>query len=225
MIVALFSTPGDSALTFFALLWPVLVDIAWTTTFAFIENEKKTGGWISVVDGSITAIIMAWAAEDENMALYVVFSLFGGFQGAGALAVVIQRWKGAAGTVAYLITDDNGCTPINGFGYLQQGARSRDFRILQTVEFFYSGIIITIVYILTADGNVGQRHKWLKAVAGIGLMLIWIPVVVYEGIIATMGRPVVISGNCMLVELDPRWGFLDSEIVVWWKVLVGFAGL
>lgn len=38
------------------------------------------------------------------------------------------------------------------------------------------------------------------------------PVLVYEIVVATKGRPVVISGNCMLVELDPKWGFYDSEI-------------
>ena len=53
----------------------------------------------------------------------------------------------------------------------------------------------------------------------------YIPVIVYEAVIANKGAPVVISGNCMLIELDPRFGFLDSEIEAWWKVLVGFGGL
>lgn len=48
---------------------------------------------------------------------------------------------------------------------------------------------------------------------------------IYEAVIATKGRPVVVSGNCMLVELDPRLGFLDSEIDNWWKALVGMTGL
>ena len=225
MFIAFATSPTDASLSFFVLIGPVLIDIAWTTTFAFIEIDKHTGGWISVVDGSISALLMAWAAEDENHLLFWLFALFGSFQGTASFAVVIQRWKQQVGSIAYLITDNNGCTPLNGFQYLQQGARSRAFKIIQTVEWVYSGYVIIAVLIGAAAGDVGSRHTKLKAIAGIGLMIIWIPVVVYEGIIATKGRPVVISGNCMLVELDPRWGFFDSEIVVWWKFLVGFAGL
>ena len=56
------------------------------------------------------------------------------------------------------------------------------------------------------------------------LFLLYVPVLVYEIVIASLGRPVVISGNCMLVELDPKFGFLDFEIETWWKVLTGITG-
>lgn len=52
----------------------------------------------------------------------------------------------------------------------------------------------------------------------------FIPQLVYEVVIATKGMPVVISGNCMLVELDPRFGFFDTVVPLYWKVLMGFVG-
>lgn len=54
--------------------------------------------------------------------------------------------------------------------------------------------------------------------------LLFFPILVYEFVIAGKGRPVVISGNCMLVELDPKLGFLDAEIESWWKALSGITG-
>ena len=53
----------------------------------------------------------------------------------------------------------------------------------------------------------------------------YLPALIYEVIIANKGRPVVISGNCMLVELDPKWGFLETEIPSYWKAFVGITGL
>ena len=154
-----------------------------------------------------------------------MFTVLGMFQGTGGFALIIQRWIREVGSIAYLITDSNGCTPQNRFGYLEQGARARAFRILQKVEAAYSGVVIAAISVYAVRGDVGSKHYYLKALVGLGLVVIWIPVIVYEVIVATKGRPVVISGNCMLVELDPKWGFLDSEIEVWWKVLVSFSGL
>jgi hypothetical protein len=233
-VITASASSADSTLTIFPLLWPVIADIAWITIFAFIEKEKEMGGWISVMDGSLTFILSAWALEGEAYSISVVLFVIFAFQGAGSLAIVIQRWKGDIGSVAYLITDNNGCIPNNGFGYLQQGARSRAFRIIETAEWVYAGpvicgVMIYAIILAAVEGNEreskARRYRILNAVAGLGLLIIWIPIIVYESIIAVKGRPVVISGNCMLVELDPKWGFLNSEIVTWWKVIEGLTGL
>jgi hypothetical protein len=47
----------------------------------------------------------------------------------------------------------------------------------------------------------------------------------YEAAIATKGVPVIMAGNCMLVELNLRLGFLNSDIDGWWKTSVGIKGL
>lgn len=47
----------------------------------------------------------------------------------------------------------------------------------------------------------------------------------YEVAVALRGIPVVLSGNCMLVELSPKLGFWDAPIDPWWKVLVQLVGL
>lgn len=219
------SGESDPSSIYAAILWPGLVDIAWTISFALMQHDKATGGWISVEDGTTTTILGVWAMAAGNAPLSVILNLFGIFQGGGSMAVVIQRWKREIGSIAYLIIDSNGCTPYDGFEYLQQGARARDFRIIQTTEYFYCGFVITIVWIFIGIQEGVGSHKRLKGIAAAGMMFIYIPALVYEAIIATKGRPVVISGNCMLMELDPKWGFFDTEIKIWWKILMGFTGL
>ena len=153
------------------------------------------------------------------------------FQYIGSGVVITQHWTGKLSTTAYTITDNHGCVPYHGLDYLTKGARSRAFKIIQTIELLYIGLLYfggcngdsdvgndtTLDY--EFEGEIGKMAKVVL------LPLILIPVMVYEIIIATKGSPVVISGNCMLVELDPKLGFLDSEISTFWKVLVGMTGL
>lgn len=68
----------------------------------------------------------------------------------------------------------------------------------------------------------GEVKKWVVTFC---TFLLSFPLLVYEVDVATRGRLVFMSGDCMLVELDPRLGFLVSEIDDWWKSLVGIAGL
>lgn len=219
------SGEGDAGFGFFNLIVPFVVNIFWTVSFGFLQNEKQTGGWISVTDGALSTILLFWAFEDEAVLIAVIVLLFSLFQAGGEWAVIIQRWKQEIGSIAYVIDNNNGCIPYNGFGYLQEGVRSQAFKIIQTVEFFYSGIGITFVFGAAASGNLGARQIGIQGVTGIFLLLIFVPVLIYQIIIAVKGTPVVISGNCMLVELNPKWGFLDSEIENWWKALVSIAGM
>jgi hypothetical protein len=47
---------------------------------------------------------------------------------------------------------------------------------------------------------------------------------IFAAVVATKGTPMVVSGNCLLVELSPRKGFLDSEIRTRWKAFSSFMG-
>jgi hypothetical protein len=217
---------------------PIVVGTAWTISFGFIEHDKATGEWISVLTWTVTGLVAFWAIENNFSMITAFFVFIAIFQFCGSVDVVVQRWNAEVGTVAYFITDNGGCEPYNGFAYLEQGARSKAFRIIQTAEIANSFIGFFVFVCLTPfgvrrpmrkpDGS-RQRHvnsheisKWFL---GGYFLLIYIPVLVYEIIIATKGRPVVITGNCMLVELDPKYGFLDSEIENWWKALVSISGL
>src|SRR6202034_449597 len=127
-----------------------------------------------VMDGSLTFILSAWTFEGEAYSTFAILFVIFAFQGAGSLAIIIQRWKGDIGSVAYLITDNNGCMPNNGFGYLQQGARSRAFRIIETAEWVYAGpvicVVMTYAIILAAAeerGSKARRYRILNAVAGL----------------------------------------------------------
>jgi len=90
----------------------------------------------------------------------------------------------------------------------------------------FSAMLMFIVglYLWTSHHDI-DRYSRMRTCFAIGTIVLSVPLLCYEVAIATQGRPVVISGNCMLVELDPRLGFLDSEIDNWWKVLVGLNGL
>jgi hypothetical protein len=99
------------------------------------------------------------------------------------------------------------------------------------VEVIYAALVLSGVsfsgtrsFYTSGVRNEPGTHKKIRAVAATMLLLIHIPVLIYQSIIAVKGRPVAISGNCMLVELDPRWGFYDSEIEIWWKVFVSITG-
>ena len=198
--------------------------ISWTIAFARIEVDKATGGWLPMLNGfNLIFSLMALADSVPKDGAYVLLPLmpFVLLQVCGGLAVVMQRWGETIGSIAYSITDLNGCTPFNGTTYLQQGARSRAFRIIQICEMVFVDLSFTSAFRFVASDDLSE----LKSVWSALLLILYLPEIIYESIIAGKGTPVVISGNCMLVELNPKWGFLDSEISNWWKALELIAGL
>jgi hypothetical protein len=86
-------------------------------------------------------------------------------------------------------------------------------------------VITGIVYAAFGSQDVGSRQRGLQAAAGAGMLLLWLPILLYQVHIAVLGTPVVISGNCMLVELNPRLGFYDTDIEDYWKALVSLTGM
>jgi len=139
------------------------------------------------------------------------------------------------GSVAYRVTDTHGCIPFDGIGYLEKGARAHAFTLIiffQVIYSCYASLFQLCAYAPTGGNSSGEENSeeesglmGRKAVFAFHTIVISSILLIYEAVIATKGRPVVISGNCMLVELDPRLGFLDSEIDGWWKALVGMTGL
>jgi hypothetical protein len=146
----------------------------------------------------------------ENFAPCVIFPLgaFAGIEFVLGFSILIERWQGNVGTIAYIVTDLNGCTPFNGTAYLQQGARSRAFRIIQTCEWVFTILGLAAAFIASCTIARHDDDAWhVKTLVWAGLSsILYVPEIIYEGIIAGKGTPVVISGNCMLVELNPRWG-------------------
>ncbi|KAK4139601.1 uncharacterized protein C8A04DRAFT_32928 [Dichotomopilus funicola] len=177
------------------------------TITPFNVLQKDTGGWMSV---------LGWEAWFD-----LAFLVFGPFalgpllfQWVASFALVIQRWSGGLGTVAYQINNLNGCIPADGnagIAFLQQGARSRDFRILQSVTFPVSTLFMVLSF---GDPDGFNR---LLALPALGELI-------YTAVLADKGTPVVVSGICMLVELNPSKGFLDSSINTRWKIFASFMG-
>jgi hypothetical protein len=217
-----------------------ILSFAWTVSFALVIREGNTGGWISVLAWTSTAIYVAsvdsleFEAIHDNMfvgALLVGVVLLlpmAMFQWCGSIAVMIKRWTGDIGGMAYIINDPNSCVPYSEFDFLQKGARGRQFRIIQTAEFLWSCVFMFFQMngrdVEEETRMDGEERRSFGCTVAMVLFVIYVPVLVYEIIIASLGRPVVISGNCMLVELDPKFGFLDSGIETWWKALTSITG-
>jgi hypothetical protein len=219
--------------------------VTWTISFVVIQRDRFIGGWLSALAWMNTVSLLTGVSKYKtHRAVLITIGCLIFFQVCGSFVVIVQRLAGDIGEVAYSVSNENGCVPYNGVGYLEQGARSRAFRIIQTVEFFYT-ILFMSFYLHVWFGFV-VRSEWrnsdsanyaehaehigiatttLNLVKTVVLLLIYVPVLIYEVIIATKGMPVVISGNCMLVELDPKYGFLDSQITTYWKGLCAFTGL
>ena len=175
--------------------------VTWVVAFGMIESSPKTGGWMSV---------LGWAMWFDLFQFYTVFAFIPlSFQWSASLALTIQRWRGSLGSVAYQVTNLNGCTPYQGLDFLQKGARSHQFRILQTVTFS-----VSTFFGVTSDPEQIGGAMALPALAEL----------IMTAVVASKGTPMVMSGNCLLVELSPRRGFLDSSISTRWKSFASFMG-
>ncbi|KAK4446667.1 hypothetical protein QBC34DRAFT_383018 [Podospora aff. communis PSN243] len=245
----------------------------WFTTFVAAQPDNTTAGWIPTnltTLAALTATLIDWfvavfirgdsrriqklpTTSHLHLLPVIAFLSLATAMFAAILATIIQRLlpTSAYGTIAYAITDTHGCTPHlnDDFSFLQRGARSRIFAIIQLAQLIYS-ILVILALIPFALGkgrrmaremmlDTGIMHPrafggptaWLVTARGFArCMQLWLPVagfvagfplLVYGTIVATRGTPVVVSGDCMLVEMSPRFGGLDwGEVELWWRVLV-----
>ena len=233
--------PADKSIPWLFAI-PALASLSWIASFGIVEHSKNTAGWISATIWVTSfSVALSNLQRDSILATFICIALL---QWILSLVVIIQRWIGSIGSVVYEISDNFGCTPVGGdFSYLQGGARSRAFRIVQTVCWVWMTYVMWMVWMsanhrMKRDPNnrsdyfeVGALSGWpaspnvVKLFIAATTLWIVIPAMIYEIVIATLGRPVVVSGNCMLVEADPKFGFLDMDVEAYWKVLVGLTGL
>lgn len=217
-----------------SLVWTLIQNISWTISFVAIEKEKATAGWLNALTWTSTSAVWFALRARQEVLVSTLLLLITCFQIGGSSAVSGGRQDGSLGSIAYNVTDLNGCVPYNGTHYLQQGTRSHAFYLIQVAELGVAGIFVSPFFFCAlgqcCSSDVSDYEAesnadvWALVVAG-AQFLLYFPVLVFEFVIAGKGRPVVISGNCLLVELDPKLGFLDSKIEVWWKVLSGITGL
>jgi hypothetical protein len=224
-------------------LIPFILLVDWIISFFVAEKTNEGAGWVSVNLLSYFSLVcvltqLTYADDsgfDGSQEAAMVLSqlvailgfLIGKIQFFGSLIVMGQRWSSGLGSVAYNITDTNGCMPHHGLAYLEKGARSHAFKSIQTVQVVWAYLVLITLFVVMCNMDKGDDN-WVfipKILFPSTTIIISIPVLIYQAVIAAQGRPVAISGTCMLVELDPRWGFLDSEIETFWKVLVGISGL
>jgi hypothetical protein len=186
-----------------AILSPFLFTM-WTTSFGIAQHQVETAGWLSVMGWALWFDLAHLVLGPFALPMLV-------FQWVGSFAVIIQRWTSGFGSIAYQIDNTNGCTPVDGLAYLQQGARAHSFKLLQTVTF----PVATLFMILNAKSPEGfNGFLAFPALAEL----------IYTAVVASKGTPIVVSGNCLLVELNRRVGFLDSNISTRWKAFSSFMG-
>jgi hypothetical protein len=211
-------------LTMIQIIFTSFVSIAWTVSFILTEVYTDKAGWTSVVAWGFPLWIGLQMVKRKYSSGYCIV-VFTAFQWGASLTTIIQRWKGTIGTIAYIITDSHSCQPHSSFSFLTAGIRTRAFKIMQTTNFAYATMMIPILIGAVFDG---KDHAGYASRYVVSLFITCGPVVyeiIYMALIASKGTPVVISGNCMLVELSPRFGYFDSEIVFHWKLLMAITGL
>ena len=104
------------------------------------------------------------------------------------------------------------------FGHMHSG-------VFSWLKYCFCVFVIQILFFCILGAMEGDGSEDLCTFTGVIFFFLYIPTLTYEIIIARAGSPVAISGNCMSVELDPKYGFLDSEISSYWKTLTGLTGL
>jgi hypothetical protein len=156
--------------------------------------------------------VLGWAMWFDLFQFYSGFAFIPLIiQWPASLSLTIQRWHGGLGLIAYHVTNLNGCAPYQGLDILQQGARSHQFRILQTVTFW-----ISTFFGVMSLGNPDQM--------GGAMALPALAELIMTAVVASKGTPKVVSGNCLLVELSPKRAFLDSSTSTRWKSFASFMG-
>ncbi|VUC29356.1 unnamed protein product [Clonostachys rosea] len=203
--IPFFGTKISLAQSLQVVLTPFMF-VAWCVSFGFTQTEKATAGWMSV---------LGWAAWcdlfERPFEYYALPPLV--FQWVASFTLVIQRHVGDIGTVAYQVNNLNGCVPVDGVAYLEQGARSHGFRIVQTATFVVSTLFMILLF--------SVRAPWLLSLL---MIMPALAELVMAIVVGSKGTPMVVSGNCMLVELGPGDGFLDTGINTRWKVFASFMG-
>ncbi|KAF2754010.1 hypothetical protein EJ05DRAFT_489718 [Pseudovirgaria hyperparasitica] len=174
----------------------------WIATFAISTNRGAAGGWISV---SGFTVLFHLAVE-----VHRIFAILGVVSWVLSLVYIVGRWKGVT---AYLVTNLNGCKYHDGLDFLQTGRRTADFRIFSTVAFVLA-TLVALWGLFPCDRD--RKLGWL-------LLPLVFAIFCYDCYVANAGTPLVVSGNCLLVEESPALGFMDSGVRLSWKVLSFFA--
>ena len=226
-------SPAPKNISFnLSLTVSIITCVAWVASFGIGEASKATAGWISVLGWAVPLMTgLTYVRFDNPVGL--IFLFFAVFQWVGSLTVIVQRWCGSMGSIAYEINDARGCIPYgDSLAFLVGGIRSRAFRIMQLVNFVFLSFGCYIMWMMIMEDEDHEdeypedfRVHLAKVSCTWICGIIALVEIIYLAIIASKGQPVVISGNCMLVELNPYLEFFDSEIENWWKVLVGLTGI
>jgi hypothetical protein len=173
------------------------------------------------------ATVLAVARQSEGTAFPYVMLAFALFEWGGGLYFIIGRLHGSIGAIAYHITNLNGCelavSPTDPA--LVGGHYAKQYRIMQVVNFIVVSMYMVLDFVLV--------RKKLGVVA---LTLVIVPIGIaylveflilnFETSTNSKNPPVLLSGSCALVELNPtKYGYYDSEIAVYWKVFMTVLGI
>lgn len=137
-----------------AFVVPIAQITLWMTTWGVAQKDHDTGGWVSANFASTGALLIPmifWSVHVPSGPRRLVTSFLSAllsFQVVATLVITAQRYSSANsfGTVAYNITNTNGCTPFASLGFLQKGARTPVFSSVQLAQAILSAIAVFILF-------------------------------------------------------------------------------
>ncbi|KAF3938668.1 hypothetical protein ABW19_dt0206070 [Dactylella cylindrospora] len=179
--------------------------IIWVVAWMMVLVNTAYGGWLPVLNWVAWLEAKPFRPEFAYTVAIVIWSI--------TLVTVMLRWI-VLGKTAYVINDWVDCTPSEDWGSLGRGVRSNQFRILQTVT--WSIASLAVIQSWRLPGKIAD-------VASIASMLAFAEFV-FTIYVAMRGTPMVVSGNCLLVEQSPALGFLDSSVPGTWKRIGSIMG-
>ena len=211
-----------------AIMFPI-----WIAGFIIIHiHPIAEAGWSSCLGWFALATLLqdwySWEKRPFSKSIYYIMHVILAFWWVGSLYLIIARFGGFIGTVAYKIISLNGCSAPDPNDRNFIGG-IRGMGLLAGQIGLFVGISIFSLLRWCPETSFGSRPgiktKWLLWTYVVTLVVYWSVITALCINLGRLGSPYVVSGNCILVELDPRLSFYDSIIPTYWKVLMAFFGL
>jgi hypothetical protein len=199
-------------------------------TFGIVLANPSEAGWPSIlqwVNLGVLAYITLGDEENKGLDLLrIALRFLVVFEYGATLYLLIGRSAGSVGNVAYKIINLNGCT-------LATSTYDPNF-----VGGWFRGPVLTIQWVnfvlatVTAIASTCMSWKHnLRLKYGvfffsfISLFLSEFFVFVVKGSNYGYGVPFFLSGDCALIEPDPRDAYYNSEIEAYWKAFMTILGV
>jgi hypothetical protein len=205
----------------------IFENMLWLATFGIVLANPSEAGWPSILQWvhlGVLAYITLGDEENNGLDLLrIALRFLVVFEYGATLYLLIGRSAGSVGNVAYKITNLNGCTLATSMsdpnfvgGWLRGPVLA-----IQWVNFVLATVTAIVSTCMSWEHNLRVKYQ-VFFFFFISLCLSEILVFVVKG---SNGVPFFLSGDCALIELDPRAAYYNSEIDAYWKAFMTILGV